>query len=240
MAVSNTSDFTDNAMLELFRSEVDSHVQTLTEGLLALEKDAGRPELIEPLMRAAHSIKGAARIVGVEAGVRIAHVTEDCLVAAQNGQLQLGSEAIDVLLRGVDALNRSGGTAPPDAAEVEKLVHQISTIRLGKPAVVKKPEPAVTVRTDGATRIVAPPGNLDAAGAEQLRRELVEQLDAGSQSICLDLTAVHEVDATGLALLALFAEGAEPRSLAMDHVAPELIELFQAVGLAGSYRLAGS
>ena len=32
MALSNTQDFSDNAMLELFRAEVESHTQTLNEG----------------------------------------------------------------------------------------------------------------------------------------------------------------------------------------------------------------
>jgi two-component system sensor histidine kinase and response regulator WspE len=40
-------------------------------------------------MRAAHSLKGAARIVGMDAGVSVAHVMEDCLVAAQEGRLLL-------------------------------------------------------------------------------------------------------------------------------------------------------
>ena len=37
-------------------------------------------------MRAAHSLKGAARIVGLDAAVRVAHAMEDCLVAAQKGR----------------------------------------------------------------------------------------------------------------------------------------------------------
>ena len=36
-------------------------------------------------MRAAHSLKGAARIVGLTVGVRVAHAMEDCFVAAQQG-----------------------------------------------------------------------------------------------------------------------------------------------------------
>ena len=39
---------------------------------------------LEALMRAAHSVKGAARIVGLEEAVQVAHVMEDCFVAAQD------------------------------------------------------------------------------------------------------------------------------------------------------------
>jgi two-component system sensor histidine kinase and response regulator WspE len=50
-------------------------------------------------MRAAHSLKGAARIVGVDAGVSVAHVMEDCLVSAQEGRLLLRPEHIDAAAR---------------------------------------------------------------------------------------------------------------------------------------------
>ena len=52
----------DVSLLDLFREEVRSHTATLSQGLLELEEEAGNPRRIEPLMRAAHSLKGAARI----------------------------------------------------------------------------------------------------------------------------------------------------------------------------------
>src|SRR5262249_38243681 len=59
---------------------------------------------IEPLMRAAHSIKGAARIVNIGPAVQLAHTMEDAFVAAQEGRIRLTASDIDVLLRGADAL----------------------------------------------------------------------------------------------------------------------------------------
>lgn len=99
------TDLSDPTMLELFRLEVEQHGQVLTDGLLKLEEDPNAPERIEPLMRAAHSIKGAARLVGVHIAVDIAHRMEDCLVAAQNGKLSLTPDDIDVLLKGNDLLS---------------------------------------------------------------------------------------------------------------------------------------
>ena len=97
-------ELSDPTMLELFRLEVEQHGQVLTDGLLRLEEDSNTPERIEPLMRAAHSIKGAARLVGVPIAVDIAHRMEDCLVAAQHGKLSLSPDDIDVLLKGSDLL----------------------------------------------------------------------------------------------------------------------------------------
>ena len=93
-------------MLELFRAEVESHSDSLTESLLKLEQDPTATSLLEGLMRAAHSIKGAARLVRVDPAAEVAHVMEDCFVAAQRGELVLEPAGIDVLLRCVDLLSQ--------------------------------------------------------------------------------------------------------------------------------------
>ena len=96
----------DSTMLDLFHAEVETHVAVLNDGLLALENNPGATDQLEALMRAAHSIKGGARIVGLDAAVKVAHAMEDCFVAAQKGVVLLGSEQIDILLRIVDILIR--------------------------------------------------------------------------------------------------------------------------------------
>jgi two-component system sensor histidine kinase and response regulator WspE len=94
------------SMLELFRMEAESQVSILNENLLALENNPNPATALESLMRASHSLKGAGRIVGLDAVVTIAHVMEDCFVAAQSGSIALDSPAkIDILLQGVDLLN---------------------------------------------------------------------------------------------------------------------------------------
>ena len=72
-----SDDLGDFSMLELFHLEVDNQATILNDGLLALEQDARSETQLEALMRAAHSIKGAARMVDIETGVRLAHAMED-------------------------------------------------------------------------------------------------------------------------------------------------------------------
>ncbi|WP_460109972.1 response regulator [Pseudomonas sp. H3_E06] len=96
----------DASLLELFSLEAEAQVQVLSAGLLALERDPTQADYLESCMRAAHSLKGAARIVGVDAGVSVAHVMEDCLVSAQERRLVLGAEHVDALLQGTDLLTR--------------------------------------------------------------------------------------------------------------------------------------
>ncbi|HCE44683.1 MAG TPA: hybrid sensor histidine kinase/response regulator [Lentisphaeria bacterium] len=91
----------DFSMIGLFKMECESQCAALTAGLLKLETSTS-PELIEPLMRAAHSLKGAARIVRLDPVVKVAHAMEDCFIAAGEGRLTLSPENIDKLLEGVD------------------------------------------------------------------------------------------------------------------------------------------
>ncbi|ALP64354.1 hybrid sensor histidine kinase/response regulator [Paraburkholderia caribensis] len=104
----------DQSLLELFREEAAAQTRVLSDGLLALEHRPADAAALEACMRAAHSLKGAARIIGLQDGVDIAHVMEECFVGAQRGELQLTPAHIDVLLRGVDMLLRVG-EAKPDA-----------------------------------------------------------------------------------------------------------------------------
>jgi two-component system sensor histidine kinase and response regulator WspE len=93
-------------MLELFRVEAENQTAIMSAGLLELERGAGTKQTFEMLMRAAHSLKGAARIVGLQAVGRVAHALEDCFVAAQSQTLELRQPEIDLLLRGIDLLSQ--------------------------------------------------------------------------------------------------------------------------------------
>lgn len=105
----------DYSLHELFRLEVEGQSQLLTDGLLLLERQPTSAAELESCMRAAHSLKGAARIVGLSAAVAVAHAMEDCLVEAQHGRIVLGQGAIDALLGGVDLLVRIASTPAAEA-----------------------------------------------------------------------------------------------------------------------------
>ncbi len=100
-------DLANLSLVELFRLEVERNRASLSDGLIALERGTRSPQLLESLMRSAHSIKGAARIVNRTPAVEVAHAMEDCFVAVQKGRLALTSEQIDKLLEGVDLLHET-------------------------------------------------------------------------------------------------------------------------------------
>ncbi len=221
----------DLAMLELFRAELDSHLPVLSEGLLALEKNSDQPKWFEAMMRAAHSIKGAARIVGVEGAVRVAHVLEDCFVAAQQRDIRLGPGAVDVLLRGVDVLGSFSQTSAPPLTDagLGEVVDAIAALRQQK-------EPELAPST-GSALLRLP--DLVAAGCEHLRQQLVEHRQRGATSYCLDFDHVREIEPAALTVLALFArspcrDGSAPR-VEVTRARPEVCRVLHLTGLDASW-----
>lgn len=96
----------DESLLELFRIELENQTRILSHGLMDLEQTGVHKDILEALMRAAHSIKGAARVMQLDSIVRLAHVIEDCFVAVQQKQINLDPGRIDLLLKGIDFFNR--------------------------------------------------------------------------------------------------------------------------------------
>ncbi|MFM7736692.1 MAG: chemotaxis protein CheA, partial [Alphaproteobacteria bacterium] len=90
----------DASLYDLFLAEVEEHAGVLAEGLLRLERGVQSQEGIEPLMRAAHSLKGAARLVGLDEAVGMAHLLEEAMLAAPGHEI--APEQLDAFLAVVD------------------------------------------------------------------------------------------------------------------------------------------
>ena len=158
-----SDDLSGFSMMDLFRMEAEERLAVLSQGLVALEGSGATAEVIEPLMRAAHSLKGAARIVGLGAAVQVAHAMEDCLVAAQKGQVKLEPAHIDALLVGVDLLMQVSKISEGEheswqsshGDEVEKLVAGLAAIQGGQ-ALEAAPAPAPSPSLSPAVTIPVP------------------------------------------------------------------------------------
>ncbi|WP_213778343.1 hybrid sensor histidine kinase/response regulator [Caballeronia sp. dw_276] len=125
------------SLVDLFREEARTQAQILSDGLLALERAPRDPVTLEACMRAAHSLKGAARIVGVPVGVSLAHVMEDCFVGAQQGRVNVDAAMIDVLLAGVDLIVRIGqasGDETVPQADADAFVDELNARMNGEPS----------------------------------------------------------------------------------------------------------
>ncbi len=128
-------DLSGYSMLELFRMEVTKQLAEFSRYLLVMEH-APEPGHWEALLRALHSIKGAARMLDAGAVVRIVHALEEFLLAAQQGGLVLDARAIDLLLAQGDMIQHIVGHDEAQIlaweqnheAELAQLQHQLESL----------------------------------------------------------------------------------------------------------------
>jgi two-component system sensor histidine kinase and response regulator WspE len=96
----------DPSLLSLFLRELEIHVDALSSGLLDFEKRGPETALIESLMRASHSIKGAARVLHLKIIEAVAHGLEDCFLASQQGTFDIREDQFDLYFSVIDSLTR--------------------------------------------------------------------------------------------------------------------------------------
>ncbi len=94
-------------LLHTFQFEAADHLEVLNKALLRLERTTDkkqRDDLLQEAFRAAHNLKGAARIVNVHDIEGLAHALESVLHQAQLGRAELDPAACDVLYATLDAV----------------------------------------------------------------------------------------------------------------------------------------
>ncbi|OEU71624.1 MAG: hybrid sensor histidine kinase/response regulator [Desulfovibrio sp. S3730MH75] len=194
-------------MLDLFRMEAESHSQSLTSGLLELEKNQS-PENVEPLMRAAHSLKGAGRIVGLTGVVGISHAMEDVLEACRKGERVLVSQDIDRLLAATDFFSEM---AQMDASELEEWLFANATAIQSAADDLAKP---VFAEVAGPAKDEAPKTEIpeDLGGVQAEDRTEVEDESAVIPKVEVPSAPKAEVSLADLSMLDLFRMEAESHS----------------------------
>jgi len=158
--IGNTSfdvtDPIDSEMFSLFLIELQNSLQLIGNNLLEIEDHPEDSSLLEAMMRAAHSIKGAARMIGIEAVVKLSHSMEDVFVAAQDNKIILEKNSIDQLFLCADILkkleNRSSievkDWSTENTESVHQYIHILKTIQSG--ANVPTPAPKITTTEEPA------------------------------------------------------------------------------------------
>ena len=91
---------------DLFISEAREHVQGMNNCILVLEKEPGSDESINELFRHAHSVKGMSASMGYGTIAELSHQLEDMMDTVRKGQTSISPPIIDILLDGMDNLDR--------------------------------------------------------------------------------------------------------------------------------------
>ncbi len=246
-------DLSDLSMLELFQVEAETQAALLTAGLLELERTPGAEAQLETLMRAAHSLKGAARIVNLHVAERVAHAMEDCFVAAQRGSLALAQPHIDILFRGVDFLLQIskrteaniGDWQAEHGAQVQEFLQSVSGfIVAGKvspaktPAAVSPapppPAPAIEPKASAVVAVMEPTRESAQTVVETRKPEAAERvlrLTADSLNRLLGLAGESLVESRWLRPFAHSLQRLKRQQSELSQKLGELRESFDGDGL---------
>ncbi|MHB8628596.1 MAG: hybrid sensor histidine kinase/response regulator [Aggregatilineales bacterium] len=134
----------------LYAIEAAEHLGTLNQGLLALEtarQPAERRELVESLKRAAHSLKGASRAVGIAPIESVSHRLESVFTAVESGTLMLTPDAADTLYDALDTLTALLGGQTFDLEPLLTALSGILAESGGTPTVALQTVPPAIVPT---------------------------------------------------------------------------------------------
>jgi len=122
-------------LLEIFWVEATEYLGTLNQLLLQMEvaPEAERHTHLREVSRIAHSLKGAARTVGLKTIEALAHQMEDVFDLMLAGQVDLTPEICDTLYDGLDLIQgfSDGGEADPDG--INQVLERLSGFALAAP-----------------------------------------------------------------------------------------------------------
>lgn len=157
-------------LINSFKAEQSEHVQKINQGLLALEKNPAAEEqqaILKEIFREAHSLKGAARAVGVTIIESLGHALEELLLAAKESRLTFSAELFDLLYQALDAVElvmthfEAGQSAPP-APVLEILARLELAAKKAGPVqsqAVSEPDPAVPTSTGDMPPVISQTGS---------------------------------------------------------------------------------
>lgn len=137
--------------LEIFIDETKEHLQNLNEQLLILEREPDNQDVINEIFRAAHSLKGMAGTMGYKRMQKLTHDMENVFSEIRSGKMTVQAKLVDVLFRGLDALENylnviqeSGDEGTEDNEDIIKDLNDILAEASGEaPA---KPEEKAAVK----------------------------------------------------------------------------------------------
>lgn len=192
-----------------FHEEATENVRVLCDGLLALETEpdeAARRMTVDRIFRAAHTIKGSARVLGFEPVARLAHALEHLLGELRQGRRQLDRPLADALLRGGDAilsLAAAAVEARPAPVDVDALIGALPTF--AGPSLPESSDLS-QVLAPSAAAPATPPAAFGIRASRQTVRVRVDRLDrmlnlagelvVGQQVLANHVEELHELQTT--------------------------------------------
>lgn len=99
-----TGSFKTIDIINIFNQELKLGINLLTDCVLKIEQGTARLNDYKEMMRCAHSLRGSAKIAGLNNVVPLAHSLENIFTKVQEGEHYFKSNDIDVLMQLIDML----------------------------------------------------------------------------------------------------------------------------------------
>ena len=103
--------------LPMFLAEGREHLQELNLAVVRIEEQPDDPETIDEIFRIAHSLKGMSATMGFAGMAALTHEMENVFELLRQREDGLGRDAVDVLLRCLDALSEAVDAIEADGTE---------------------------------------------------------------------------------------------------------------------------
>ncbi len=153
----------DHEFLDIFLEEANGEIEQLRAAVRDWEQDPGVSEVVQPIRRAFHTLKGSGRMVGADKAGEFAWALEDMLNGVLDDRLRPDGELVSLVAESVEVFADliSHMEAGDEAVEVAHLVGRING--LSKPAMTpdSAPDPEA-----GATNDLQIPADADTDGAD--------------------------------------------------------------------------
>jgi len=139
----------DQEMRELFRIESEEHLQRIETGLLRLEQAPDDADALAEVFRETHSMKGAARMLGLREIESLAHAMEEIFARVSRSGTPLDPPLLDSLCKALDGLRRMAAavlSGIPDNVPLAALLGLLKAPRPMSEREAPVPTPPVPVR----------------------------------------------------------------------------------------------
>ena len=120
----------DADLLSIFRDEVSEYIAALNDGLMKVEMIEGEEqyELLREMNRFAHSMKGAARAVGLSLIETTSHYMEDIFHSALEQGLHISPDIADNIYDGLDLIQNVMDGNENDEAVVSEVLANLEVV----------------------------------------------------------------------------------------------------------------
>lgn len=119
--------FDPAAFLPTFITEAREWIGRMNQGLLALEARPEDREAFRSVLRDAHTLKGASKMMGLGKIGSLAHRMEDVLVAVEEKERPIAGDLADLFFEALDSLSElvDGVARGDDETDVDGLLHRL-------------------------------------------------------------------------------------------------------------------